>query len=87
MKIEIRKSFIKDADKMPSPYQHQLAVIIAEMEKVSTPAQLNNCKKLTGYKTAYRIRMGQYRIGFYYENKVVELVRILHRKEVYRYFP
>ena len=87
MKIEIRKSFIKDAEKMTSPNQHQLVVIIAEMEKANTPAQLNNCKKLTGYKTAYRIRMGQYRIGFYYENKVAELVRVLHRKEVYRYFP
>ena len=87
MKIEIRKSFIKDADKMTSAYQHQLAVIITEMEKAVTPAKLNNCKKLAGYKTAYRIRMGQYRIGFYYENKVAELVRILPRKEVYRYFP
>ena len=34
-----------------------------------------------------RSRMGQYRIGFYYGNKTVELVRILHRKEIYRYFP
>ena len=87
MKIEIRRSFTKDADKMPSPYQQQLGIIIAEMEKASQPAELNNCKKLSGYKTAYRIRMGQYRIGFYYENKIVELVRILHRKEIYRYFP
>ena len=64
MKIEIRKSFIKDAEKMTSPNQHQLAVIIAEMEKANTPAQLNNCKKLTGYKTAYRIRMGRTVLGF-----------------------
>mgnify|MGYP001793273862 CR=1 FL=1 len=71
MKIEIRKSFIKDADKVTFPYQKQLAVIIAEMEKATAPPQLNNCKKLAGYKNAYRIRMGHYRIGFYYENKIV----------------
>jgi mRNA interferase RelE/StbE len=57
------------------------------MEKTNLPTQLADCKKLTGYKTAYRIRMGQYRIGFYYEHKTIELVRILHRKEIYRYFP
>ncbi|MEI9944568.1 MAG: type II toxin-antitoxin system RelE/ParE family toxin [Chitinophagaceae bacterium] len=87
MKIEIRKSFTKDADKLPSSFQGQLAIIIGQIEKVTQVSQLDNCKKLTGYKTAYRIRMGQYRIGFYYENKIVELIRILHRKEIYRYFP
>jgi mRNA interferase RelE/StbE len=87
MKIEIRRSFTKDADKLPAPFQRQLAIIINEIAKANQPSQLDNCKKLTGFKTAYRIRMGQYRIGFYYENKTLELVRILHRKEIYRYFP
>lgn len=87
MNIEIRKSFTKDAEKLPAPFQRQLAVIITEIEKAVQTSQIDNCKKLTGYKTAYRIRMGQYRIGFYYENKTAELVRILHRKEIYRYFP
>ena len=87
MNIEIRKSFTKDADKLPVPFQRQLTIIIGNIEKATQPSQLENCKKLTGFKTAYRIRMGNYRIGFYYENKTVELVRILHRKEIYRYFP
>lgn len=87
MKTDIRKSFTKDADKLPAPFKRLLARIIDKIEKAEQPNQLSDCKKLTGYKTAYRIRMGQYRIGFYYENKTVELVRILHRKEIYRYFP
>ena len=87
MNIEIRKSFTKDADKLPAPFQLQLTIIIGSIEKATQPSHLENCKKLTGFKTAYRIRMGNYRIGFYYENKTVELVRILHRKEIYRYFP
>ena len=87
MKIEIRKSFTKDADKLPAPFRRHLAEIIEAMEKTNLPAHLANCKKLTGHKTAYRIRMGQYRIGFYYEHETIELVRILHRKEIYRFFP
>ena len=87
MNIEIRKSFTKDADKLPAAFKHQLVVIINKIEKASNPSQLDNCKKLTGYKTAYRIRIGQYRLGFYFENKTAELVRILQRKEIYRYFP
>lgn len=87
MKTEIRKSFTKDADKLPPAFQLKLADIITTIEKTSLPGQLPDCKKLKGHKSAYRIRMGQYRIGFYYENKPAELVRILHRKEIYRYFP
>lgn len=87
MNIEIRKSFTKDADKLPAPFQRQLSAIINTIENAAQTNQLPDCKKLTGYKTAYRIRMGQYRIGFYYKNKTAELVRILHRKEIYRYFP
>ena len=87
MKIEIRKSFTKDADKLPAPFRSHLAGIIEAMEKTDQPSQLKDCKKIKGYKTAYRIRMGHYRIGFYYEHKTIELVRILHRKEIYRYFP
>jgi mRNA interferase RelE/StbE len=82
MNIEIRKSFTKDADKLPAPFKRQLSTVIDSIEKAAQPNQLPDCKKLTGYKTAYRIS-----IGFYYENKTVELVRILHRKEIYRYFP
>lgn len=33
-------------------------------------------QKLTGCKNAYRIRMGEYRIGFIFENETIELVRI-----------
>lgn len=87
MNIEVRRSFEKDADKLPAPFQRQLAAIISQMEKVGHPADLENCKKLTGFKNAFRIRMGHYRIGFYYGNNIAELVRILHRKEIYRYFP
>jgi len=33
MKIEIRRSFTKDADKLPASFQRQLAFIINEITK------------------------------------------------------
>jgi mRNA-degrading endonuclease RelE of RelBE toxin-antitoxin system len=42
---------------------------------------------LTGFKTAYRLRLGNYRIGFFFENETAELVRVLNRKDIYKYFP
>jgi len=50
-------------------------------------SELSSCKKLSGSKNAYRIRMGSYRIGFFYETGTAELVRVLNRKDIYKYFP
>lgn len=87
MIIEIRKSFQKDALKLPAPAQIQLRKIINVLSHAKKLSELSSCKKLTGFKNAYRIRMGEYRIGFIFENEVIELVRVLGRKEIYKYFP
>lgn len=43
-------------------------------------------EKLSGSANAYRIRVGDYRIVYTVENKVllITVIRIGHRKEVYR---
>ncbi|WP_026769117.1 type II toxin-antitoxin system RelE/ParE family toxin [Asinibacterium sp. OR53] len=87
MNIEIRKSFEKDALKLPGATQVQLAKVIDQLSRIEKLSDLISCKKLSGFKNAYRIRMGEYRIGFIFENGTVELVRVLGRKEIYKYFP
>ena len=83
MNIEIRKSFQKDALKLPVPIQVQLSKLIDGLTQVGKLSEIPSCKKLTGFKNAYRIRMGEYRIGFIFENETIELVRVLSRKNIY----
>ena len=87
MNFEIRKSFEKDAAKLSATLQKHLAATIDQITTAKSLSDISSCKKLTGFKNAYRIRMGRYRIGFFFENETVELVRILNRKDIYRYFP
>lgn len=87
MNVEIRKSFQKDALKLHAPAQVQLGKVIDMLSQAKKLSDLSSCKKLTGFKNAYRIRMGEYRIGFIFEDETVELVRVLGRKEIYKYFP
>lgn len=87
MNIDIHSSFVKDTKKLPSPVKQKLADIIVQIKSANNLQEITNCKKLTGYKTAYRIRIGDYRIGFFYTKDVVELTTILHRREIYKYFP
>lgn len=44
------------------------------------------CRKLVGYENSYRIRHGDYRTVYRIENQqlIVVVVRVGHRKEVYR---
>ncbi len=61
--------------------------IIAEVEQAEKLTEVRNIKKLKGEENYYRIRLGDYRLGIKVNDSVVSFVRILHRKEIYRYFP
>lgn len=88
MKVFVTKEFEKDVDKeLSKKMQLKLADIIKELQNASTLYSINDLKKLKGYKTAYRIRMGDYRIGFILEKDIIKLSRVMDRKKVYRYFP
>lgn len=49
--------------------------------------EMPHLKKLRGAGSYYRIRIGDYRMGLIIEGDQVTLVRCLHRREIYRYFP
>jgi len=87
MNFTIRRTFTKDANKLPANIQWQLSLIITSLQQAKQLTQIKDCKKIKGSKAAYRIKLSQYRIGFFFENETIELVRILGRKDIYKYFP
>jgi mRNA interferase RelE/StbE len=69
MEVTVTKQFMKDVDKeLDKSLQLQLADIIEQIRSLGTLQQIPNIKKLTGYKIAYRIKLGSYRIGFIYDD-------------------
>jgi mRNA interferase RelE/StbE len=88
MNIIVTSKFAKDVVKELSQQQKQeLAKILIRISELKMLTELPDCKKLKGFKNAYRIRMGNYRIGFLWEDETVKLSRVLNRKDVYKYFP
>lgn len=89
MKITFDQSFKKDLEKLPEEkYFINTLNCINMVENSKTLSEIPDCKKIQGSKNHYRIKMGNFRIGFEFESPdVVRFVRILHRKEIYRYFP
>ncbi len=60
---------------------------IEQVESARNFQQIPNLKRLESTGKYYRIRVGDYRLGFVFEQGVVTFVRCLNRKEIYRYFP
>ena len=88
MKVEFRDSFLKDLRTIEDKkLLSKVRIAIEELEAAEGILELRNLKKLRGSKTFYRIRIGDYRIGFAVEEESIVLVRILNRKEIYRFFP
>ncbi len=88
MKVAFKKAFLKDLEKLPrNAYQKIVSLVFHEIPKVDHVQDIKNVRKITGDKNYFRIRIGHYRIGF--EDRGGELVfmRVLHRKDIYRYFP
>ena len=65
----------------------QVTQLIHDLENAEKLQFIPNTKKLKGHKTAYRIRFGDYRVGLFSEKNIVQLAGILHRKDIYKFFP
>lgn len=89
MNIEFKKSFARDLKKKAKDANLRLRVqeIIQQVDDAERSEDIRNLKKLRAEGNYYRIRLGDYRIGLTIEGDTVCFVRILHRSEIYRYFP
>jgi mRNA interferase RelE/StbE len=89
MKIEFEKSFYKSLEKVVNAsISKKLISIIEQTEETTSIDKISSIKKLSGYKTFYRIRLGEYRIGIeFIKPDTVLFIIISHRKDIYNRFP
>ena len=89
MKTEYLPSFIKDLKALKgSPYYAKIKTLVFDdIPKLPDIDKVKNLKQLKGKKPFYRVRVGDYRIGFRLDNNILVFMRVLHRKDIYRYFP
>lgn len=88
MIIKVEKSFERDVAKINDKIVlAKLSTIITNISTASSQKEIPNLKKLSGNHSYYRIKINNYRLGISINGKEIILIRFLHRKEVYRYFP
>ncbi len=88
MTASFRTSFARDLKKVKDrAVLDRVRQVLEEVEAATEPGAIGELRKLSGAGNAYRIRIGEYRIGLTIEGDAVEFVRFLHRRDLYRFFP
>ena len=89
MNVTYKKKFLKDLKALQSTeiYERICILVLEEIPNAADLSAIANLSKLKGDDTAYRIRVGDYRIGFFMKDDEIVMSRVLHRSEIYRYFP
>lgn len=88
MKTGFRETFTKDLRHLRQPeIRARVKQVIEAIERAAGLAEIPQLRKLQGVGAYYRIRIGDYRLGLVVEGDQVTLVRVLHRREIYRSFP
>ena len=89
MEVQYRQAFLKDLKQLKSStaYERIYEIAFTTLAAINTLEELSDIKAMKGYSDRYRIRIGDYRIGIEVNGDVIEVMRVLHRREFYRYFP
>ena len=89
MRVIFRKSFERDLKKLKGNAEllTRLQQVVERLETTQEFAEVGNVKRMHGWSSYYRVRIGDYRLGLKLEEDAVVVLRFLHRREIYRRVP
>ncbi|BCG62718.1 MAG: mRNA interferase RelE/StbE [Methyloprofundus sp.] len=82
-KIVWKNSAKKELKRLP---KSTIGKILFSVEQLQSNVHPVGSKKIVGLEHTYRLRTGDYRIVYSIENEdlIIEIIRVGHRKEIYR---
>jgi mRNA interferase RelE/StbE len=88
LKVAYQKRFLADLAKLPAAVRKGIEkFVFEEMPALNSLGESGKIEHMKGYKHYYKARFGSYRVGLKVEADIVSFQRVLHRRDIYRYFP
>ena len=89
MELLYGKRFSKDLDAIrhEAKVKEALLELVEHLKAAESLGDLKGVRKIEGYQGYFRIKVGDYRLGIKAAQNRLELIRFLHRKDIYRRFP
>ena len=85
MKVEFSSNFTRDLRRIRDrSIRERVDKMIEQIEKMDNFTETSNIKKLRGHENRYRVRVGNYRIIFRFNEDTVTFLRCLPRQDIYR---
>jgi mRNA interferase RelE/StbE len=78
--IEFKPRAIKDLKALPADTARRIVEKIEGLQN----ALSGDVKHLTQHTPEYRLRVGNYRVLFEVEKRIIVIYRVVHRREAYR---
>lgn len=72
MKIKFSKDFNRSLHKLNGKEARSALAVFAEVERAASLHDITDCKKLSGYNTIYRIRIGDRRAFFTFHIEIID---------------
>lgn len=83
MNIRFEKSFLKDVKKRKDKtLKERIESVITEIKRAEERSDLTNIEKLKGHDSAYKIRIGDYRMGLFIENDTIIFLSCARRERL-----
>jgi len=88
MKVEFHKSFERDLRRVRDRnLLERVEAVLVELEGSETLDSISNIKAMKGHPDYFRVRIGDFRLGFRRIDGGVRIIRFLSRGDIYRKFP
>jgi len=88
MQVDFTKRFSRQLDRERNEaLRDKLRRVVSTVMDAAAVQDIPGLKKLKGHPSAYRIRLGDYRVGLFIEDGRALFAAFEHRKEIYNSFP
>jgi mRNA interferase RelE/StbE len=88
MDVGYSKKFLKQLASIPNETRVKIEhFVFAELISASSMSSLGKVEKMQGYEGFYKVRFGNYRLGLVIDNNLVTIKTVMHRREIYKFFP
>jgi mRNA interferase RelE/StbE len=89
VQVVYTKTFLRDLAKVvPLKRREQIEKFVFErLPALYSIEAAGIIEKMLGHKNHYKVRFGNYRVGMIKNRNQVELLRVMDRKDIYKFFP
>ena len=88
MEVSYSKKFLKQLAGTPSDVRLKVEnFIFNDLVAAVSVSELGKIEKMQGYDNFFKVRFGNYRLGLMIDDGRISVKAIMHRKEIYKFFP